>query len=342
MHVIKYPLADKEGTKMDKKIQVAVCGYGNLGKGVESEIAKNPDMELAAIFTRRKPVDSLNTRSDAPVVHIDDALEWKDKVDVMILCGGSKIDLPQQGPLFAKEFNTVDSFDTHAKAPEYFAAVDNAAKEGGNISVISVGWDPGLFSLMRLCFGAVLPEGKTYSFWGEGVSQGHGEAIRTIDGVEDAVQYTIPVASAMERVRRGENPELSSREKHERLCYVVAASGADTNEIENKIITMPDYYADYNTTVHFITLEEMKANHSELPHGGNVIHIGRTGRGNKQTVEFSLKLDSNPEFTSSILIVFARAAFRLSAAGETGARTIFDIPPKLLAAEPEELIKGLL
>jgi len=328
---------------MDRKIQIAVCGYGNLGKGVESEIAKNPDMELAVIFTRRKPAESLQTKSNAPVAHIGEALEWKDNVDVMILCGGSKSDLPEQGPLFAKDFNTVDSFDTHAKIPEYYAAVDDAAKAGNNVSIISIGWDPGLFSLIKLYGGSIIPEGKTYAFWGKGVSLGHSEAIRTIEGVEDAVQYTIPVASAMERVRSGENPELTTREKHERVCYVVASQDADKDIIEKKIKTMPDYFADYDTTVHFVSHEELKANHAKAMHGGNVIHTGITGTGNKHVIEFSLHLDSNPEFTSSVLIAYARAAYRLSAAGEYGARTILDISPKLLAAEePEELRRKLL
>ena len=328
---------------MSGKIQVGICGYGNLGRGVESEIAKNKDMELAAVFTRRDPACSLTTRGNVPLVHIGSVPEWKDKIDVMILCGGSKSDLRQQGPEFAKEFNTVDSFDTHAKIPEYFEEVDAAAKAGNNISIISIGWDPGLFSLLRLYSGAVLLEGKTYSFWGRGVSQGHSEAIRGIEGVADAIQYTIPVASAMDRVRSGENPELSAREKHERECYVVIEQGADKQIIENKIKSMPDYFSDYNTTVNFISQDELREKHSKLPHGGKVIHMGETGDGNKQAIEFSLALDSNPEFTSSVLIAYARAAYRLSALGECGARTIFDIPPKLLAAMPvEELVKKLL
>jgi len=310
---------------------------------VESEIAKNPDMELAAIFTRRKPADSLQTKSSAPVVHIDEAMEWKDKVDVMILCGGSKSDLPGQGPLFAKSFNTVDSFDTHAKIPEYYQAVDEAAKAGNNVSIISIGWDPGLFSLIKLYGGAFIPKGKTYAFWGKGVSLGHSEAIRTIEGVEDAVQYTIPVDSAMERVRNGENPELTTREKHERVCYVAVSPDADKAVIEDKIKTMPYYFSDYDTTVYFVTKEELKANHAKAMHGGNVIHTGETGDGNKHVMEFSLTLDSNPEFTSSVLIAYARAAYRLSAEGENGARTILDIPPALLAPEdPEELRRKIL
>ena len=318
---------------MSGKIQIGICGYGNLGRGVESEITKSGDMELAAIFSRR----------GAPFIPIDEAAAWKDKIDVMILCGGSKSDLPQQGPAFAKIFNTVDSFDTHAKIPEYFAEVDKAAKGAGHISVISIGWDPGLFSLMRLYGSSTIKEGKTYSFWGEGVSQGHGEAIRTVDGVADAIQYTIPSASAMERIRNGETPDLTTRDKHTRDCYVVLKDGADPQEVEAKIKTMPDYFADYDTSVFFISADDLKKNHAKLPHGGNVIHTGTTGDGHKQTIEFSLKLDSNPEFTSSILIAYARAAYKLSAAGETGARTAFDIPPKLLSeSPPEDLIKRLL
>jgi len=328
---------------MGKKIRVAVCGYGNLGRGVESEIAKNPDMELVAVFTRRKPAESLQTRSSVPVIHVDEALGWKDKVDVMILCGGSKDDLPEQGPLFAKSFNTVDSFDTHAKIPEYYAAIDEAAKSGNNISIISIGWDPGLFTLIKLYGGAFVPEGKTYAFWGKGVSLGHSEAIRTIEGVEGAVQYTIPVDSAMERVRNGENPELSTREKHKRICYVAVSPGVDKAVIEEKIKTMPYYFAEYDTTVYFVSQEELKADHAKAMHGGNVIHTGETGEGNKHVMEFSLKLDSNPEFTSSVLIAYARAAYRLSTGGESGARTILDIPPSLLAADdPEELRRKLL
>jgi len=325
---------------MERKIRIGICGYGNLGKGVESEISKNPDMELAAIFTRR---DTAKTKSDVPVARFDAVTEWEDKIDVMILCGGSKSDLPIQGPVLAKSFNTVDSFDTHAKIPGYFDEVDKAARSGNRVSIISIGWDPGLFSLLRLYAGSIIPEGRTYTFWGEGVSQGHSEAIRGIEGVIDAIQYTIPVASAMDRVRNGENPELTAREKHERVCYVVTAPDADDPEIEGKIKNMQDYFSDYNTTVHFISLEELKANHYKMKHGGNVIHIGKTGNGNKQVIEFSLKLESNPEFTSSVLVAFARAAYRLSETGETGARTIFDIPPKLLAeADPGELVRKLL
>ena len=329
---------------MNAKIRIGICGYGNLGKGVESEIAKNADMELGAIFTRRRPVESLNTRTDAPTVHLDDVMDWTEKIDIMVLCGGSKSDLPTQGPEMARLFNTVDSFDTHAKIPEYFKAVDGAAKEGGKTSIISIGWDPGLFSLQRLYSSAIIPGGTSYSFWGPGVSQGHSEAIRGIDGVKNAIQYTIPNMAAMERVRKGENPELTAREKHTRECYIVAAEGADKNRIESECKTMPDYFADYDTTVRFISDEEFEKNHSKTKHGGNVIHHGKTGDGNNQMIEFSLKLDANPEFTASVLIAYARAAYRLSKEeGTGGAWTIFDIPPVLLSpANHEELIARLL
>ena len=328
---------------MGKIIKVAICGYGNLGRGVESEIAKNPDMELVAIFSRRRSAASAGTKAAVPFVYIDEAIDWKDKIDVMILCGGSKSDLPKQGPEFAKSFNTVDSFDTHAKIPEYFEAVDTAAKEGGNVSVISTGWDPGLFSLLRLLSGAIIPNGKTYTFWGKGVSQGHSEAIRGIDGVEGAIQYTIPNPKAMERVREGENPILAVREKHTRECFVAIAKDADKSLIENEIKTMPDYFADYDTTVHFVSQEELAAEHGKMVHGGSVIHHGKTGDSNSHTIEFSLKLDANPEFTASVQIAYARAAYRLSAGGATGAWTVFDIPPALLSpAGPDELVGTLL
>ena len=328
---------------MNGKIRIGICGYGNLGKGVESELARSADMELTAIFSKRNLAGGTGVRSDVPVVHADDAAGWKDRIDVMILCGGSKSGLPQQAPAFAKIFNTVDSFDTHAKIPEYLAEIDRMAKAGNNISIISAGWDPGLFSLLRLYAGSIIKEGATYTFWGKGVSQGHSEAIRGIEGVLDAIQYTIPVASAMERVRNGETPELTPREKHTRECYVVVTDDADKLDVERRIKGMPDYFADYDTTVHFVSREEMKASHTKMMHGGSVIHMGNTGEGNNQMIEFSLKLDSNPEFTASVLVAYARAAYRLSAAGERGARTVFDIPPKLLAEPtPEELVKELM
>lgn len=327
---------------MNKKIRIGICGYGNLGKGAETEISKNPDMELAAVFTRRKPAESLQIKTKAPVVHVDNAAEWKNKIDVMILCGGSANDLPKQGPEFAKIFNTVDSFDTHAKIPDYLEKMDRSAKSGGNISVISIGWDPGMFSLMRLYMGFIIPAGKTYTFWGKGVSQGHSDAVRGIKGVSDAIQYTVPVDSAMKRIRSGENPELSAREKHTRVCYVVAAEGADKERIEREIKEMPNYFDGYDTAVYFISAAELKANHNKLPHGGNVIRMGTTGCGNRHAIEFSLKLDSNPEFTASVLLAYARAAHKLRKKGETGARTIFDIPPVLLSAEADEAVKNLL
>ncbi|MCL2387826.1 MAG: diaminopimelate dehydrogenase [Defluviitaleaceae bacterium] len=326
---------------MSNKIKIGICGYGNLGRGVEAGIAHCPDMELVAVFTRR--TSAFQTKSKVPVVHIDNANEWKSKVDVMVLCGGSANDLPVQGPALAKIFNTVDSFDTHAKIPEYFNAMDASAKSSGNISVISIGWDPGLFSLMRLYMGAVIPSGKTFTFWGKGVSQGHSDAIRGIDGVVNAIQYTIPSDSAMSRIRSGENPELTTREKHTRECFVVADNEADKGRIEKEIKEMPHYFDEYDTTVHFISEAELKANHGNLPHGGNVIHIGKTGDDNNQAIEFSLKLDSNPEFTSSVLLSYARAAYRLAEKGEQGARTIFEIAPILLSASSaSKLTKDLL
>ena len=322
---------------------MAICGYGNLGRGVESETAKNPDMELIAVFTRRKPAEALKIKANVPAVHVDDAAYWKGKIDVMILCGGSANDLPSQGPGFAKLFNTVDSFDTHAKIPGYFKEVDDAAMSGGNVSVISAGWDPGIFSLMKLYMGAVIPEGKTYAFWGPGVSQGHSDAIRGIKGVINAVQYTIPVDSVMESIRSGETPNLTPRQKHTRLCYVAAAPGEDRGRIAKEIKEMPYYFDEYDTEVRFISADELKVEHGTLPHAGSVIHTGKTGEDNKQVAEFSLKLDSNPEFTASVLIAYARAAYRLAQNGERGARTVFDIPPILLSPFcAEDAIKNFL
>lgn len=327
---------------MDNKVKVAICGYGNLGKGIEKEITKSKDMELVAIFTRRDP-KSLNTASSIPVVSITDVEKWKEKVDVVIMCGGSATDLPVQVPEMAKLFNTVDSFDTHAKIPEYFKKVDEAAVSSKNTSIISGGWDPGMFSVMRLYANAILPEGNTYTFWGKGVSQGHSDAIRRIPGVKNAKQYTIPIKEAMDKVRNGENPEFTTAEKHLRECFVVAEDGADKKAIEEQIKNMPNYFADYITTVHFITEEQLERDHSKMAHGGFVIHSGETGEGNKQIIEYSLKLDSNPEFTSSVLITLARAAVRMNAAGQFGAKSIFDIPPALMSAKtPEELRKELL
>jgi len=325
------------------KIRVGICGYGNLGRGVEAGIAHNSDMELVAVFTRRRPTESLKIKANVPVVHVDDVADWVGKIDVMILCGGSAKDLPEQTPELAKLFNTVDSFDTHARIPEYFAAVDRVARASGTVSIVSVGWDPGLFSLMRLYMSAVLPSGATHTFWGKGVSQGHSDAVRRVDGVADAVQYTIPIESAVERVKRGEVAEFTAREKHERVCFVVAEAGADLARIEREIKEMPHYFADYDTTVNFISTEELRANHGKLMHGGRVIHSGETSVGNAQVVEFSLELGSNPEFTASVLLAYARAAARLAGSGEVGARTVFDVPPALVAqASWEDLVRELL
>ena len=318
-----------------KKIRVAIAGYGNLGRGVEWAVSQAPDMELVALFTRRDP-SSVKTRTEIPVYSFDKAPSMKDGVDVMILCGGSANDLPTQTPELAKYFNVVDSFDTHAKIPEHFAAVDAACRASGRVGIISVGWDPGMFSLMRLIGGAVLPGGKDYTFWGRGVSQGHSDAIHRIPGVLDARQYTVPVESALERVKCGEMPELSTREKHTRECFVVAEEGADLAAIEKAIVTMPNYFADYDTTVNFISMEELKEKHSGIPHGGKVIRTGKTGEGNTHVIEYSLKLDSNPEFTASVITAYARAAYRLSAEGEVGAKTVFDIAPKYLFEESAE------
>ena len=324
------------------KIKIAICGYGNLGRGIESEIKKSKDMDFVAIFTRRDP-NTLDTKSDTPVISINEINEWKDKVDVMIMCGGSATDLPEQVPMVAKVFNTVDSFDTHAKIPEYFQKVNDSAMSGNHTSLISGGWDPGMFSLMRLYANSILTNGKTYTFWGKGVSQGHSDAIRRIEGVKDARQYTIPVEEAMNKVRNGENPILTTGEKHLRECFVVAEEGADKQRIENEIKTMPNYFDEYQTTVHFISEEELKLNHGKMSHGGFVIHSGETGEGNKHIIEYSLKLDSNPEFTASVLIALARATYRMNKNGQYGAKTIFDVPPAFLSEKSaEELRKELL
>ena len=324
------------------KIKIAICGYGNLGKGIESEISKSKDMELVAIFTRRNP-ESLVTKSSVPVININDINNWKDKIDVVIMCGGSATDLPNQVPEIAKLFNTVDSFDTHAKIPDYYNKVNESTLRGKNTSIISGGWDPGMFSLMRLYADSILKNGSTYTFWGKGVSQGHSDAIRRISGVKNAIQYTIPIEEAMNRVRNGENPDLQTNEKHLRECFVAIEEGANKEKIEKEIKTMPNYFADYNTIVHFISEEELKQKHSKMSHGGFVIHSGETGEGNKQIIEYSLKLDSNPEFTASVLIALARANYRMNRNGQYGAKTIFDIPPVLLSEKtPEELRKQLL
>lgn len=326
-------------------IRIGISGYGNLGRGVECAIRQNPDMELAAVFTRRDP-ESVNILTEGvPVVKITEVQEWADKIDVMILCGGSATDLPEQTPYLASMFNVIDSFDTHARIPEHYANVDEAAKKSGKIGIISVGWDPGMFSLNRLYANAILPDGKDYTFWGKGVSQGHSDAVRRIEGVKDAKQYTIPVDAALEAVRNGENPELTTREKHTRECFVVLEEGADAAKVEEAIKTMPNYFSDYDTTVHFISEEELKRDHSGIPHGGFVLRSGKTGWNgeNSHLIEYSLKLDSNPEFTSSVLVAYARAAYRLAQEGQSGCRTVFDIAPAYLSAKsPEELRKTML
>ncbi len=312
-------------------IKIGIYGYGNLGKGVECCVMAADDMELVGVFTRRDPA-SLKTISGAKVYSVDAAESMKDDIDVMVICGGSANDLPEQTPALGKIFNVVDSFDTHAKIPEHFACVDEACKSGGKVGVISVGWDPGMFSLNRLYGQAILPDGKDYTFWGKGVSQGHSDAIRRIPGVADARQYTIPVEAALESVRNGENPELTTRQKHTRECFVVAEQGADKEAIENAIVTMPNYFADYDTTVHFITKEELDRDHSGIPHGGVVLRTGKTGfnRENNHVIEYKLKLDSNPEFTAGVLTAFARAAYRLNKEGRCGCMTAFDIAPGYL------------
>ena len=326
-------------------IRIGILGYGNLGRGVECAIKQNPDMSLATVFTRRDPAGVKIQTEGVPVCRIEDAAEWKDKIDVLILCGGSATDLPEQTPQFARMFNVIDSFDTHARIPEHYASVDAAAKEGNKVGIISVGWDPGMFSLNRLYANAILPDGKDYTFWGKGVSQGHSDAIRRVSGVKDAKQYTIPVDSALEAVRNGENPELTTRQKHTRECFVVLEEGADAAKVEEEIKTMPNYFSDYDTTVHFISEEELKANHSGIPHGGFVLRSGKTGWNNEHNhlIEYSLKLDSNPEFTSSVLVAYARAAYRLSSEGQCGCKTVFDIAPAYLSAKSgEELRKTML
>ncbi len=326
-------------------IRIGIFGYGNLGRGVECAVAQNDDMELCAVFTRRGPSGVQIRTPGVPVVAADELPAWKDKLDVLILCGGSATDLPEQTPRCASLFNVVDSFDTHAKIPEHFAAVDAAAQASGHTALISCGWDPGLFSLNRVYGEAVLPEGASYTFWGKGVSQGHSDAIRRIAGVKDARQYTIPVESALEAVRAGKAPVLTTREKHTRECFVVAEEGADLARIEQEIKTMPNYFDEYDTTVHFISEEELQRDHAGIPHGGFVLRSGRTGvnRENTHVIEYSLRLDSNPEFTSSVLVACARAVSRLAARGDAGCKTILDIPPALLCRESgEELRKKML
>lgn len=322
--------------------RIGILGYGNLGRGVECAVRQNDDMELVAVFTRRDPATVSILTETAAVCHVADIVDWKDKMDVLILCGGSATDLPEQTPEYVKYFNVIDSFDTHARIPEHFANVDAAAKETSHVGIISVGWDPGMFSLNRLYANAILPEGSDYTFWGKGVSQGHSDAIRRIHGVKNAKQYTIPVESALEAVRSGSNPEFTTREKHTRECFVVLEEGADAAKVEEEIKTMPNYFADYDTTVHFISEEELMANHSGIPHGGLVLRSGVTGwnKENKHLIEYRLKLDSNPEFTSSVLIAYARAAHRLSKEGQSGCKTVFDIAPAYLSPKSGEELRA--
>ena len=325
-------------------MKAAILGYGNLAKGIESAILQAPDIELLAVFSRRDPA-SVTTVTKVPVYHVDDILNYKDEIDVLFLCGGSATDLPKQTPEYAKYFNVVDSFDTHANIPEHFAAVDVAAKEAGKVAMISCGWDPGMFSLNRLYANAILPEGNDYTFWGKGVSQGHSDAVRRVAGVKNAKQYTIPVESALASVRACENPELTTRQKHTRECFVVAEEGADLAKIEEEIKTMPNYFADYDTTVHFISEEEFNRDHSEIPHGGFVFRTGVTGfeKEHNHVIEYSLKLDSNPEFTGSVLVAFGRAVNRMYQEGMTGCKTVFDVAPAYLSPlSGEELRAHLL
>lgn len=326
-------------------MKIGIYGYGNLGRGVECAVMQNPDTELVAVFTRRDPETVKILTDSAKVEKAENVLAYKDKIDVLVICGGSATDLPVMTPELSKDFNVIDSFDTHAKIPEHFGNVDKAARENGNIALISAGWDPGMFSVNRLMASAILPEGKDYTFWGRGVSQGHSDAIRRIEGVLDARQYTCPVEDAMERVRNGENPELSTREKHTRECFVVAKEGADLERIENEIKTMPNYFADYDTTVTFITKEELEREHKGIPHGGSVIRTGVTGKDgeNKEIIEYKLKLDSNPEFTASVILCYARAIYKMKQRGETGCKTVFDVAPRDMSAVPyEEMLAHML
>ena len=326
-------------------VRIGIIGYGNLGRGVECAVKQNPDMELKAVFTRRDPAKVNILTKNAKVCHTDDIPNWKDDIDVMILCGGSATDLPVQTPMYAAMFNVVDSFDTHARIPEHFANVDAAAQASGKVGIISVGWDPGMFSLMRLIGNSVLPHGNDYTFWGKGVSQGHSDAIRRIPGVKNAKQYTVPVEEALAAVRAGENPELTTRRKHTRECFVVLEEGADAAKVEQTIKTMPNYFADYDTTVNFISEEELIEKHGGIPHGGFVLRSGKTGweEENSAIIEYSLKLDSNPEFTSSVIVAYARAAYRMNREGQKGCKTVFDVAPAYISAmTPEDMRAHLL
>lgn len=324
------------------KTRIGILGYGNLGRGTEIAVAAADDMELAAVFTRRAPESVTILTKDVPVVSVNEIEAWTDKIDVLVLCGGSATDLPVQTPEYAKLFNVIDSFDTHARIPEHFANVDAAAKQGGKVAMISVGWDPGLFSLNRVYANAILPDGKDYTFWGKGVSQGHSDAIRRIKGVKNAKQYTIPVESALEAVRSGSAPELTTRDKHLRECFVVLEDGADAAQVEKEIKEMPNYFADYNTVVHFISEEELLTKHAGMAHGGFVFRTGKTGVNgeNKHVIEYSLKLDSNPEFTTSVIIAYARAISRMSAEGMTGCKTVLDVPPAYLCKESGDELRA--
>jgi len=326
-------------------MKIGIYGYGNLARGVENAIAKNPDMELAAVFTRRDPSSLKIATAGVPVVSTNEIDSWQNKLDVLVLCGGSATDLPEMTPALAAKFHVIDSYDNHSNIPQHFANVDAAAQAAGKVALISCGWDPGLFSLNRLYGNAVLPQGSDYTFWGRGVSQGHSDAIRRIEGVVDARQYTIPVAEAMDRVRAGENPQLTTRQKHTRECWVVAQEGADKEAIRQQIVTMPAYFADYDTTVNFITLEELQRDHAGLPHGGSVIRTGKTGLNDQHTqvIEYKLTLDSNPEFTGSVLVAYARAVVRMAQRGEKGCKTVFDVAPiDLMAADRSEIIAHML
>lgn len=325
-------------------IKIGILGYGNLGRGVECAVKQNDDMELVAVFTRRNPEDVKILTETAVVCNVADVEDWKDKIDVMIICGGSATDLPKQTPVYAKMFNVIDSFDTHARIPEHFANVDAAAKENGHLAMISVGWDPGLFSLNRIYAESILPNGKTYTFWGKGVSQGHSDAIRRIPGVKRGIQYTVPVEEAMDQVRAGKQPELTTRQKHTRECFVVAEEGADKKQIEESIKTMKNYFDEYDTTVNFISEEESDAVHNKMPHGGFVMRSGMTGENENthQMIEYSLKLESNPEFTSSVLVAYARALSRMKAEGMTGCKTVFDVAPAYLSPLSADEIRAHL
>ncbi|MDY6510633.1 diaminopimelate dehydrogenase [Acinetobacter sp. YIM 103518] len=328
---------------MQNLIRIGIVGYGNLGRGVETSIQKNPDLQLVGIFTRRAPETVKPCFAETSVFHMDSLSEFKDKIDVLILCGGSKDDLPQQTPQLASQFNTVDSFDTHARIPEFFDAVNAPALANKKTAMISIGWDPGMFSINRLFGEALLPDGETYTFWGKGLSQGHSDAIRRVDGVKAGVQYTIPSTDAIEKVRSGSRPQLSTKDKHTRECYVVLENGADAKAVEQAIVTMPDYFADYNTTVNFIDEETLRKEHNSMPHGGFVIRSGNSSAEQNQVVEFSLKLDSNPEFTASVLVAYARACYRMNQTGQYGAKTAFDVAPGLLSMKsPEQLRKEIL